>query len=74
MTVDLTFLRRVRLDSRRIALIAGLLTLALGAWGSERWARDSADAIAESEARQLARANASLFDSELQKFRLLPTV
>ena len=59
----------------RLALIAvGLFALVLAGWASEQWAHASARAIADADARQLARSNASLFDSELQKFRLLPAV
>jgi two-component system C4-dicarboxylate transport sensor histidine kinase DctB len=43
-------------------------------WASGRWAIDWARQAGDVEARQLGRGNASLFDSELQKFRLLPTV
>lgn len=50
-----------------ITLIAGLLF-----WAGERWAVSAANETASSDARQLAVSNASLFDSELQKFRLLP--
>jgi two-component system C4-dicarboxylate transport sensor histidine kinase DctB len=50
-----------------VALIAGLLF-----WLGERWAESAASETASSDARQLAVSNASLFDSELQKFRLLP--
>ena len=41
-------------------------------WLGERWAESTASQAARSDARQLAVSNASLFDSELQKFRLLP--
>lgn len=61
-------------DSRVIAGIAALLLLALCGWASERWAHASANEAADAEASQLARSNAQLFDSELQKFRLLPAV
>lgn len=61
-------------DSWIIAGIAALALLILGGLASERWARASAIEIADAEARQLASANAQLFDSELQKFRLLPAV
>jgi two-component system, NtrC family, C4-dicarboxylate transport sensor histidine kinase DctB len=49
-----------------IALLAVLLF-----WLGERWAVSAANTSASSDARQLAVSNASLFDSELQKFRLL---
>ena len=60
---------------RRVAvLLAAGLALVLGVWGAERWAEASARSDTDAQARQLAAANASLFGSELQKFRLLPTV
>jgi len=64
--------RSVWRDSR--LLIGSVLALALivAGWASEQWAHSSARATGDAEARQLAQANASLFDSELQKFRLLP--
>ncbi|WP_165938563.1 ATP-binding protein [Parafrankia sp. BMG5.11] len=66
--------RSIWRDSRLIAGIAALVLLALAGWISERWARTSANEVADAEALQLARSNALLFDSELQKFRLLPAV
>ena len=66
--------RSIWRDSRVIVGIAAFLVLALGAWGSERWAHGSANEVADAQAFQLARSNALLFDSELQKFRLLPAV
>ena len=66
--------RPLRVDSRAFMGVSVLLLLALAAWASERWAYSSARAAGDAEARQFARSNASLFDSELQKFRLLPAV
>ncbi len=65
-----------RLDRRRllIATIIGVLILLLAALGLSRWAAGHAGAQADVEARQNARAHASLLESELQKFRLLPRV
>jgi two-component system, NtrC family, C4-dicarboxylate transport sensor histidine kinase DctB len=40
-------------------------------WIGERWAFSSASESAGSDARQLATSNASLFNSELEKFQLL---
>lgn len=56
-------------------LLVGLLVLTsiLFAVG-ERWAKSKAASGASVEAQQLAAANALLFDSELEKFRLLPVV
>ena len=50
-----------------IALFAGLLF-----WVGEQWAVAAANNAASFDARQLADSNASRFDSELDKFRLLP--
>ncbi|WP_423142335.1 sensor histidine kinase [Parablastomonas sp. CN1-191] len=53
------------------------MTLALfaaGAFTAERWAQRAAEAEGLREAHELSVTNAALFDSELQKFRLLPTV
>lgn len=63
-----------RFDSRALLALAALITLAIAGWASERWARSAAYEITDAEARQLARSNALLFDSELQKFRLVPAV
>ena len=60
------FRRRLAWWAAAIALLAGLLF-----WVGERWAVSAANTAAGSDARQLAVSNASLFDSELQKFRLL---
>jgi two-component system C4-dicarboxylate transport sensor histidine kinase DctB len=38
----------------------------------EKWAQSTADTVAEADGQQLATSNALLFNSELQKFRLLP--
>ncbi len=50
------------------------LTLIAGAlfWTGERWAVSAASETASFDARQLASSNGLLFNSELQKFRLLP--
>lgn len=65
-----------RLDRRRllIATIIGVLILLVAAFGLSRWTAGHAGAQADGEARQNARAHASLLESELQKFRLLPRV
>jgi two-component system C4-dicarboxylate transport sensor histidine kinase DctB len=55
-------------------VVIAVLALVLAGWSSERWARVSARAATDADARQLALSNALLFDSELQKFRLLPAV
>lgn len=65
-----------RLDRRRLILacVVGALILLAAALGLSGWAAQSAYAAAEGDARQNARAHASLLESELQKFRLLPRV
>lgn len=65
-----------RLDRRRllVAAIAGALVLLGAAFGLSKWAAGHARAQADLEARQNARTHASLLESELQKFRLLPRV
>lgn len=62
--------------SRRLTLVAaiGLVLLAAVALGASRWARGQAVAATDAAAAELARANAGLLTSELQKFRLLPLV
>jgi len=62
--------------SRRLALVAaiGLVLVAAVALGASRWARGQAVAATDAAAAELARANAGLLTSELQKFRLLPLV
>ena len=62
--------------SRRLALLAliGLALVAMVAFGASRWARGQAVAATDAAAAELARANAGLLTSELQKFRLLPLV
>ena len=62
--------------SRRLALLAaiGLALVAMVAFGASRWARGQAVAATDAAASELARANAGLLTSELQKFRLLPLV
>jgi len=57
-----------------VAVAAGLAILLVAAFGLAQWAAGRAGAQAEVEARQNARAHASLLESELQKFRLLPRV
>lgn len=65
-----------RLDRRRLLLasIAGVLILLVAALGLSQWAAGHARTRADADARQNARAHASLLESELQKFRLLPRV
>jgi two-component system C4-dicarboxylate transport sensor histidine kinase DctB len=62
--------------SRRLTLVAavGLVLVAMVALGASRWARGQAVAATDAAAAELARANAGLLTSELQKFRLLPLV
>lgn len=62
--------------SRRVALVAviGLVLVGAVALGAARWARGQAVAATDAAAAELARANAGLLTSELQKFRLLPLV
>ncbi|MGN7931659.1 sensor histidine kinase [Sphingopyxis sp. 22461] len=57
-----------------VAVAAGLAILLVAAFGLAQWAAGRAGAQADVEARQNARAHASLLESELQKFRLLPRV
>jgi len=57
-----------------IAVAAGLVILLAAGLGLAQWAAGRAGAQADIEARQNARAHASLLESELQKFRLLPRV
>lgn len=65
-----------RLDRRRllVATIVGAFILLAAALGLTQWAAGHARARADADARQNARAHASLLESELQKFRLLPRV
>ena len=65
-----------RTDRRRllVATIVGGLILLIAALGLSGWATGHARAGADLDARQNARAHASLLESELQKFRLLPRV
>lgn len=56
------------------ALVAALLAVSLIAWAADRWARTTANAVADSNAGQAGRTHAALLGSELQKFRLLPLV
>lgn len=57
-----------------IAVATGLAILLLAGFGLAHWAADRAGAQTAVEAQQNARAHASLLESELQKFRLLPRV
>lgn len=57
-----------------VAAAIGFAILLAAGFGLARWAADRASAQADLEARQNARAHASLLESELQKFRLLPRV
>ncbi|SBV33513.1 C4-dicarboxylate transport sensor protein DctB [uncultured Sphingopyxis sp.] len=57
-----------------VAAAIGLAILLVAGFSLARWAADRASAQADLEARQNARAHASLLESELQKFRLLPRV
>ncbi|MBA3940983.1 MAG: sensor histidine kinase [Sphingopyxis sp.] len=57
-----------------VAAVVGTLVLLVAAFALAQWAAGSARARADAEARQNARAHASLLESELQKFRLLPRV
>lgn len=65
-----------RLDRRRLlfASIAAALILLIAALGLSQWAAGHARTRTDADARQNARAHASLLESELQKFRLLPRV
>jgi two-component system, NtrC family, C4-dicarboxylate transport sensor histidine kinase DctB len=58
----------------RVSVWIAALTLIAGAlfWVGERWAESAASETASFDARQLASSNALLFNSELEKFRLLP--
>jgi two-component system, NtrC family, C4-dicarboxylate transport sensor histidine kinase DctB len=58
---------------RRLAMWLALLALFAGFmfWTGEKWANATANETASADARQLAVSNAALFDSELEKFRLL---
>jgi len=62
--------------SRRVVVVAviGLVLVSAVALGAARWARGQAVAATDAAAAELARANAGLLTSELQKFRLLPLV
>ena len=57
-----------------VAAAAGLAILLVAGFALAQWAAGRASAQADLEARQNARAHASLLESELQKFRLLPRV
>lgn len=56
------------------AAFATFALLAAGLWASEHWAARWATRAADAQAREMARSNAFLFDSELEKFRLVPTL
>lgn len=53
-------------------LVAFAIVAAALLWGGERWAQFTAEKMASADANQLAASNTLLFNSELQKFRLLP--
>jgi len=57
-----------------VAVAIGLAFLIAAGLGLAQWAAARGGAQADVEARQNARAHASLLESELQKFRLLPRV
>ncbi len=57
-----------------VAVAVGLAILLVAGLGLAQWAAGRAATQADLEARQNARAHASLLESELQKFRLLPRV
>jgi len=57
-----------------VAIAAGLAILLVAGLALTQWAGSRAAAQTGIEARQNARAHASLLESELQKFRLLPRV
>ncbi len=58
---------------KRKAAIAGAVVLLGLLFGiGEKWANSSARASGDAEVSQLAASNAALFESELDKFRLLP--
>lgn len=57
-----------------VAVAIGLAVLLAAGLGLAQWAAARGGAQADVEARQNARAHASLLESELQKFRLLPRV
>ena len=57
-----------------VAVTAGVAILLAAGLGLAQWATGRAAVQADLEARQNARAHASLLESELQKFRLLPRV
>lgn len=54
--------------------LAALGVAAAIIWGAGRWAHTTARAEADATAAQMARSQAGLLASELQKFRLLPLV
>src|SRR5690606_35814526 len=57
-----------------VAAAVGLTILLIAGFALTGWAAGRAGAQADLEARQNARAHASVLESELQKFRLLPRV
>lgn len=70
MTTTRDFISRLTLW----LLIGSPILLVAATWVGDQWARESAIAKVNDEARQLAVANAALFNSELEKFMLLPNV
>jgi two-component system, NtrC family, C4-dicarboxylate transport sensor histidine kinase DctB len=61
------------MKQRLIWLIIGILLAAILLFGAgERWAKLEAASVTREESRQLAISNTLLFNSELEKFRLLP--
>ena len=71
---DSTFRAHPSFDRRRLTLatLAAALLLLIAAVGLNQWAIGRARSETDAQARQNARAHASLLESELQKFRLLP--
>lgn len=68
-------MERPTIDRRWLWWLGALVAAAaLLLWAGERWADGMARRTASADARQLAGSNAALFNSELQKFRLLPVV
>ncbi|MFL9839749.1 ATP-binding protein [Sphingomonas sp. ST-64] len=57
-----------------LAAIVGLLLVGALGYAASRWARGQAVTATDAAANELARVNAGLLASELQKFRLLPLV
>src|SRR5689334_2805557 len=57
-----------------LIVLASAIVLVLLGVIMDRWAANSAAQIAHLAARERMRSNAGLFESELQKYRLLPLV